>query len=345
LCGAVFAFRRYDFCGAVEGNVRVGIAGICFALLAGLAAAADPARDLGAGVHLLPGSFLPERGPDGNTVILDAPEGLIVVDTGRHVWHSDAILAFASAQKRPIAAIVNTHWHLDHSSGNGRLKLAYPGARVFTTNAVDRVIAPGGFLARELEIEKPYLNDPSVSPTQREEIAIFIKTMEERDSLRPDVTIAKSGPMVLAGWTLDVHVTDKAVTDADVWLYDAKSGTAVIGDLVTLPAPFFETACPRKWEAALDEVWATPFKVAIPGHGEPMTRGAFNTYRVAFGAFVDCMRSTKASDACAADWVSGVDALLGAPKDDQRKRARGMAEYYVKMLRANGGKSKDCLAG
>lgn len=67
------------------------------------------------GVHLIRGAVVPGRGPDGNTIILDAPAGLIVVDTGRHTYHSDAILAFARARARPIAAIVNTHWHLDHS--------------------------------------------------------------------------------------------------------------------------------------------------------------------------------------------------------------------------------------
>ena len=52
--------------------------------------AAPPVRELAAGVHLQPGSFEAGRGPDGNTIIFDAPEGLVVVDTGRHVWHSDA---------------------------------------------------------------------------------------------------------------------------------------------------------------------------------------------------------------------------------------------------------------
>ena len=70
-----------------------------------------------------------------------------MVDTGRHPWHSDGILAFARDRKQPIAAIVNTHWHLDHSSGNRRLKAAHPAAKVYTTRAVDRALAPGGFLS------------------------------------------------------------------------------------------------------------------------------------------------------------------------------------------------------
>ena len=141
------------------------------------------------GVDLLRGAILPERGPDGNTIVFDAPAGLVVVDTGRHTWHSDAILAFAKARNRPIAAIVNTHWHLDHTSGNGRIKAAYPDAPVYATNAVDRVLAEGGFLARNLESSKPMLDDPKVSEIQKEEVRIFMATMAESDVLRPDVVV------------------------------------------------------------------------------------------------------------------------------------------------------------
>src|SRR5262245_5480685 len=91
------------------------------------------AREIARDTYLVPGAMLPDRGPDGNTVIVVAPSGLIVIDTGRHPWHSDGILAFARAQRRPVAAIVNTHWHLDHASGNGRVKAAHPAARLYTT--------------------------------------------------------------------------------------------------------------------------------------------------------------------------------------------------------------------
>src|SRR5690349_23962755 len=142
-------------------------------------------------VEIAPGMFLirpvpmPGRGPDGNTVILDAPDGLIVVDTGRHTSQSDAILAFARERKRPIVAIVNTHWHLDHASGNGRLKAAYPKARLYTTTAIDKVIAPGGFLARNLEDARKMIAS-TTDPVRREEMQIFISTMEARSDLQPE---------------------------------------------------------------------------------------------------------------------------------------------------------------
>jgi glyoxylase-like metal-dependent hydrolase (beta-lactamase superfamily II) len=311
------------------------------ALAAAQPVTAPPPEQIAPGVTLLRGAMLPMRGPDGNTVVFDAPNGLVVVDTGRHDWHSDGILAFAAARGKPVVAIVNTHWHLDHASGNGRIKAAHPAARLYTTAAVERALAEGGFLARNLAVQRPRLDDPQVSAAEKEEIAIFVQTMAEREDLRPDVVVDQGGVRCLAGRKLDLRVTDRAVTDADLWIYDRKSGIAVIGDLVTLPAPFFETACPDQWRAALDEVWAVPFKSAIPGHGEPMSRAQFDTYRVAFNAFMDCVAGDAAPAQCASGWQTGVATLLG--NERMRRMALDYAGYYVDLLRANGGKSAECL--
>ncbi len=305
--------------------------------LVGSPIAAAPVRELAAGVYLQPGAIAPERGPDGNTVIFEGPRGLTVVDSGRHAWHSDAIVAFAQARNQRIAAIVNTHWHLDHASGNGRLKAAFPEALVYTTQAVDRALAPSGFLVRNMNSARAMRE--RAPPIERDEIDIFLATMDERHVLRPDVAIERSRRMRLAGRSFDVRVTDGAVTDADVWLYDRRTRIAVLGDLVTLPAPFFETACPERWRAALDEAWATPFEVAVPGHGAPMTRDRFDRYRVGFGAFVSCALSDTAADQCAGAWAQ-VAADLGA----EAAEALDYASYYVGFLRENGGNSPDCLA-
>jgi glyoxylase-like metal-dependent hydrolase (beta-lactamase superfamily II) len=307
------------------------------------AAVAPPPREIAPGVELLPGAMLPERGPDGNTVVFDAPEGLVVVDTGRHAWHSDAILAFAKSRGRPVAAIVNTHWHLDHSSGNGRLRAAYPDAPVYATSAVDRALGEGGFLSRNLESAKPMLDDPERGDVEKDEIRIFVATMAGRDALRPQVVVSDPGKTPIAGKDFDVRLTHGAVTDADLWLYDAASGVAVLGDLVTFPAPFFETACPADWRRALDEVRSVPFRVAIPGHGEPMNPAQFDRWRHAFGAFMDCVEGTAEAGQCATGWADGI-ASFTAGDDQTGRAARAYAEYYAGFLRATGGKSADCLA-
>jgi glyoxylase-like metal-dependent hydrolase (beta-lactamase superfamily II) len=297
-------------------------------------------RELAPGTFLLPGAMLPDRGPDGNTVIIVGEQGLIVIDTGRHPWHSDAVLAFARNRRLPVAAIVNTHWHLDHSSGNGRVKAEHATARVYTTTAVDRALAPGGFLARNVAAARERPPDPKMSEVRREETGLFLRTMESSDALRPDVPIERSAALGMAGRTLSVRVAANAVTDADLWLYDETTGVAVIGDLVTLPAPFFETACPARWQDALDEVWAAPFRLAVPGHRPPMSRAEFDVYRRAFTAFRACVGGGSAAAACAESWTRDVRSFLTADAD--RRQATEYATYYVDFLRKNGGASADC---
>jgi hypothetical protein len=164
--------------------------------------------------------------------------------------------------------------------------------------------------------------------------------MDHADALRPDVPVERTGPLNLAGRPLAAHVADDAVTDADLWLYDEATGIAVIGDLVTLPAPFFETACPARWQTALDEVWATPFRLAVPGHGAPMTRTDFDSYRRAFGNFRACVGSDQAPAVCATGWMQGLGSLLASDAD--RRQATEYATYYVGFLRKGGGASTDC---
>ena len=103
------------------------------------------------GWHLIPGQIDPQgrKGPDGNSIFLDAPQGLILVDTGRHPEHSAALLAYARQRARPIAAIFNTHWHLDHSTGNTEIRAAFPSAPLYASNAIEGALT--GFLARSRE--------------------------------------------------------------------------------------------------------------------------------------------------------------------------------------------------
>jgi glyoxylase-like metal-dependent hydrolase (beta-lactamase superfamily II) len=299
-------------------------------------------RAIALNTFLLPGAMLPDRGPDGNTIILVAPSGLVAIDTGRHPWHSDGILAFARSRRLPIAAIVNTHWHLDHSSGNRRVKAAHPQAKLYTTRAVDRALAPGGFLVRNIEAARSRARDPDTPAVRREETELFLATMDAADALRPDMPVERSGAITIAGRGLSVRVAADSVTAADLWLYDETTGVAVLGDLVTLPAPFFETACPARWHDTLEEVWSTPCRLAVPGHGPTMSRAEFDTYRQAFGSFRGCVGSENAASVCAANWTKELGTLLISEGD--RRDATEYASYYVDFLRKNGGTSPDCQA-
>src|SRR4051794_352511 len=46
--------------------------------------APDVATTIASGVDLIAGAFVPGSQPDGNSVVFTGPNGLVVVDTGRH---------------------------------------------------------------------------------------------------------------------------------------------------------------------------------------------------------------------------------------------------------------------
>ena len=177
----------------------------------------------------------------------------------------------------------------------------------------------------------------------RDDLRGDLQTIRNGTALKPDVVIADMGTITLGGLTLQLKLALDAVTAGDVWLYDEASRVAALGDLVTLPAPFLDTACPQGWKAALAQVAATPFTVAIPGHGAPMNRGQFLLYQAAFEAFIDCSSSSRPEDECASRWTDSIRPLLSDDPREQRQ-ANGMAAYYVGVLRANGGRSKHCAA-
>jgi glyoxylase-like metal-dependent hydrolase (beta-lactamase superfamily II) len=90
------------------------------------ARAAGDAIAVAPGIDLLRGRFVLTEQPDGNTTILRAPQGLVVVDTGRHAAHTQRIVDFAAAAGQPVTAVVNTHWHLDHVGGDVMLRRLFP---------------------------------------------------------------------------------------------------------------------------------------------------------------------------------------------------------------------------
>ncbi|HSI53937.1 MAG TPA: MBL fold metallo-hydrolase, partial [Ramlibacter sp.] len=263
---------------------------VALLMLATAAHAADPQppkpQVLAAGTWLIPGSFPEDRNPDGNTLVFEGNGGLIVMDTGRHLWHRQAILDFVRARGRPVVAIINSHWHLDHTSGNADLKRLFPQAQLHTSTAVERMITdvwPGSLVRSQA-----LLDSGKVTGGIADDIRGDIATRRNPQALRPDVPVIASGSVTLAGVTLELHLAGNAATEGDVWVYQPATGIAAAGDLITLPVPFLDTACVKGWRSALDELAATPFVTVVPGHGAPMDRAQFTTYKTAFENYTGC---------------------------------------------------------
>lgn len=303
-------------------------------MLAGLVAttpafAGPEAQRLDDHTVLIAGGIEPGRQPDGNSVVIDGGSALLVFDTGRHAKISDRILAAARASGKPVAMVVNSHWHLDHVSGNPRIKAAFPAAKVHATGAIDGALE--GFLKNSAEQGRKALADGKLPPATAEDVRGDLATIEAGEKIRPDVVETRDRTLTVGKRRLALRVARKAATAGDLWLYDPAAKRVLAGDLVTLPAPFMDTSCPAGWSAALKTIDATPFANLVPGHGPVMTRADFRRWRGGFEAFLDCAAGDAPLAGCTAGWVAAIRPLIG---EAEVGLAKGLADYYGGLFRS-----------
>jgi glyoxylase-like metal-dependent hydrolase (beta-lactamase superfamily II) len=304
---------------------------VLFLIMMALPAAAAT-TELAPGVVFVPGTFLVGHGhqPDGNSVIFDAAEGLIVVDTGRHPEHTRELIDYAAAAKKPIRAIINSHWHLDHTGGDVLMRKEVPGVRIYASNAIND--ARTGFLANYRKQLAQVIPQVADKPVQQKAYQTEMELVDADAAMAPDEVIARSGERTIAGRKLDLNLETWAVTAGDVWIFDPSTKILVSGDLVTLPAPLFDTACPAGWKAALDHLDEIDFKILVPGHGAPMDHKGFERYRRAFDSLVDCAASSHTKEECTEGWSHDIGDLV---PDADHDLAGTLLGYYLDLLRAD----------
>jgi glyoxylase-like metal-dependent hydrolase (beta-lactamase superfamily II) len=300
---------------------------LCLAVLAGAPASHAAPVAIDPDVLVERDTFDPGEQPDGNSVLFLGPRGTVVFDTGRHARHTQAVADAAAARRAPIVAVVNSHWHLDHLGGNAWLRMHAPGVRVYASEAVAPALA--GWLANSRREMQAMLDAPAdARPDAATEamLRIDIALIDTGPALLPDVVVGAARTLDANGRVLLLGHEGPAATAADLWIYDPQAKVLATGDLVTLPAPFLDTACAPGWRAALAHLDAVPFVTLVPGHGAPMSRPAFTRWRRAFEDLLDCAAGTSPTSTCAANWVQALGPLLAA---DQHEKAQRMTTYYL----------------
>ncbi|UXI70387.1 MBL fold metallo-hydrolase [Tahibacter amnicola] len=289
-----------------------------------VAASGADTRSVARGYTLVPGRFVQGQQPDGNSVLIETSDGLVVFDTGRHPAHTQRLLDAATEQREPIIAVINSHWHLDHVGGNLMIRKAYPEAQVHASGAIDGALT--GFLANyKKQLTELLGRAADGSPDQaayRAELALI----DNGEGLKPTHVVTRSHTVTIGEHELRLNLERNAVTGGDIWLFDRKTRTLLAGDLVTLPAPLLDTACPQRWQRALGHFAETTFRQLVPGHGPVMDRDEFDQYRTALDHFLTCGSSTAAKQQCIDGWLADTRGLI---PDQDKKLAEGLLDYYV----------------
>lgn len=181
------------------------------------------------------------RGVGGNTSVLRTDQGAVVVDSMTFPMQGRLIRAKVEALTgQPVALLINTHYHLDHTHGN-------PG---FDTGT-------------------------SVVATERtlSHLKVLDTDFWEGDAalLLPNDTFSDRKQFQLGNKTVTVIHPGRGHTDGDLIVWFEEDNALALGDL------FFNRHYPnidleaggsvQAWPATLDNALALNAEIIIPGHG------------------------------------------------------------------------------
>lgn len=219
---------------------------------AALAAAPLPVAEVAPGIYVHQGQqAFPDahnRDEIANIGFIVGDRAVAVIDSGGHPGQGEALKAAVhQATDKPIRYVVNTHVHPDHILGNSAFKA--PGVIFVGHHKLAQAMALRAphYLATANRDLGMALNADAVVPP----------SLEVKDKLELD----------LGNRTLTLTAQRTAHTDNDLTVYDAKTQTLWLADLLFVEhVPTLDGSL-LGWLALLDDIAKQPAKLAIPGHG------------------------------------------------------------------------------
>jgi glyoxylase-like metal-dependent hydrolase (beta-lactamase superfamily II) len=143
-------------------------------------------------------------GPGGNVIVLNGPDGKVVVDSFvQSVW-TGLKQTLDSMGASPIQTLIDTHWHFDHADNNENFRKA-GAAIVAHENTKKRLSETHTLLGMTF---KPA--PPDALPTR---------------TFKDTHTLTANGDQVMLGYVPPAH------TDTDIYIRFAKGNVLHLGDL------------------------------------------------------------------------------------------------------------------
>lgn len=254
------------------------------------------AREIAPGIHLLaaPADYV---GPAfSNVSIIEQSDGFVLVDSGGTIAHGRAITAFIrSTSRKPVKAVLITHWHNDHPLGIAAIRAAWPRVRIIATErtragllgpAMTSVgLRPDDHFDTQIWNEasqgmaqvQGFAANPAITPEQRRRYERYISSLRAfaigfRGTylVPPTETFADTLLIDDAERPVRLMFLGRANTDGDAVAWLPRQHILMTGDIVVSPIPFGFGSYPESWIAVLARLKALNPALLVPGHGEPM---------------------------------------------------------------------------
>ena len=267
---------------------------------------------LAEGVYVIRHADAPDEFPQGNTTVVIGRDAVLVVDSCYLPSSArEDIAQIRSWTSLPVRYLVNTHWHYDHTMGNGEYAAAFPGLSVVAHRETARNM--GGYNPhwfdrypkttasyREMlrtgvdEAGKP-LTDARRKEIEgalpgREPVTAEFALVKDR---MPDTTFDHEVSFDLGGRVVRVMHLGRGNTAGDAIVYLPAEKIVATGDLLTHPVPYLGGGYPTEMPTTLRALARMDATTIVPGHGEVLRDFRF-LHRVA--EFIDAVNAAMSAE-------------------------------------------------
>lgn len=253
------------------------------------------------GVYVIRHPEAPDSFPQSNTTVIIGQSGVLVIDScympSSAQQDIDQIRQWTSL---PVRFLVNTHWHYDHTMGNGTYAKAFPGLTVIAhpeTLASMRGYNPDWFkrypvitadLQKQLDKHRGDDGKPLTAAKKTE----LLEQLKGRADVEAEFAqIADRLPDMTFDHQLTVDLGEREVqllhlgpgnTAGDVAAYLPKEKVVIAGDLLDYPVPYLGGGFPNEQIETLHNLSLLDAQTIVPGHGEILRDKAYLNMVVEF---------------------------------------------------------------
>ncbi|MDN4174414.1 MBL fold metallo-hydrolase [Nocardioides sp. SOB77] len=217
---------------------------------------------------------------DVTTTVVGGERGLVVVDTHGSAAAGRALADDVRTLGGEVVAVVNTHWHFDHTFGNQAFRELDPDVPVHAHEEAAAELERGA-----AAVQERYAAD-AADPHREDVLATTVVV--------PDHVFSSIRVLDLGDRSLELVHPGRGHTAGDLVLRVPDADVLVAGDLVESSAPpsFGEDSWPMDWPLSLDIVLGltTPASVVVPGHGPVVDRDFVEEQRNLIGIVAETVR-------------------------------------------------------
>jgi glyoxylase-like metal-dependent hydrolase (beta-lactamase superfamily II) len=222
----------------------------------------------------------------GNTTVIIGDRQVFVVDSCQYpAYAREDIAQIRQWTDKPVAYLLNTHFHSDHNNGNRAYMNAFPALTIIAQEETKKdmdLLQPGNMArdakdyAASIAAYKQGKNTDGrpLSEDEKKQVQEALPSLEQNGAdfkalvyQPPTLTFVDKLDIDIGNREVQVKYLGRGNTPGDTIVYLPKEKILAAGDLLVYPVPYAYFGYPAEWAQTLQKMAQFEVTSIVPGHG------------------------------------------------------------------------------